>query len=361
MTTNRTALLCRYQYDALDRLVGHAQPELADAQRFYYKSRLITEIQGAVRRTVFQHGDQLLAEKHYQDSMSNTLFATDRQRSVLQAINATESQSIAYTPYGHTPAGSGLNTLLGFNSERRDPVTGHYLLGNGYRAFNPVLMRFNSPDYLSPFGKGGLNAYAYCLGDPINRQDPNGHFSTWLPGLINGLKFINKHSRTLLKATSKRARPAMENSTQLASNSAMAGRFKNAPILKNLVPEDVGKAYMYSESIQEFAKKPLITTLTKYDDFQSLKGADVKFILTKQGQFVIGQPSEFFTASHPTLSQHASTNRVISAGYLLHINPPKISIDNVSGHYKPSGQTLDYADEFLTSLGMKVTQIRRVL
>ncbi|KPZ22499.1 RHS repeat-associated core domain-containing protein, partial [Pseudomonas syringae group genomosp. 3] len=31
------------------------------------------------------------------------------------------------------------------------------------------------PDSLSPFGKGGLNAYAYCAGDPVNRSDPSGH------------------------------------------------------------------------------------------------------------------------------------------------------------------------------------------
>ncbi|WP_147458691.1 RHS repeat-associated core domain-containing protein, partial [Pseudomonas savastanoi] len=37
------------------------------------------------------------------------------------------------------------------------------------------LMRFNSPDSLSPFGKGGMNAYAYCAGDPVNRSDPTGH------------------------------------------------------------------------------------------------------------------------------------------------------------------------------------------
>ncbi|WP_434706426.1 RHS repeat-associated core domain-containing protein [Pseudomonas sp. Z1-12] len=49
-------------------------------------------------------------------------------------------------------------------------MTGHYLLGNGYRAFNPGLMRFNSPDSLSPFGEGGLNAYAYSVGDPVNRK-----------------------------------------------------------------------------------------------------------------------------------------------------------------------------------------------
>lgn len=82
---------------------------------------------------------------------------------------------IIYSPYGHRAPENGLLSLLGFNGERPDPVTGHYLLGNGYRAFNPVLMRFNSPDSWSPFGKGGLNAYAYCLGDPMNQTDPTGH------------------------------------------------------------------------------------------------------------------------------------------------------------------------------------------
>lgn len=65
--------------------------------------------------------------------------------------------------------------LPGFNGEFPDPLTGHYLLGNGYRAYNPVLGRFNSPDSLSPFGEGGVNAYAYCRGDPVNRVDPSGH------------------------------------------------------------------------------------------------------------------------------------------------------------------------------------------
>ncbi|MCO8161638.1 hypothetical protein NJC38_05655 [Pseudomonas sp. 21LCFQ010] len=63
----------------------------------------------------------------------------------------------------------------GFNGELPDPLTGHYLLGHGYRADNPVLMRFNSPDSLSPFAEGGINAYAYCQGDPVNLQDPSGH------------------------------------------------------------------------------------------------------------------------------------------------------------------------------------------
>lgn len=110
------------------------------------------------------------------------LLATDRQHSVLQVLAANGQRApIAYSPYGHRPELNGLMSLLGFNGERPEPITGHYLLGNGYRAFNPVLMRFNSPDSLSPFDEGGLNPYAYGLGDPINHTDPTGHIPKWVP------------------------------------------------------------------------------------------------------------------------------------------------------------------------------------
>jgi RHS repeat-associated protein len=67
-------------------------------------------------------------------------------------------------------------SLVGFNGERSDLLTGNYFLGNGYRIFSPSLMRFNKPDNLSPFGAGGINSYFYCKGDPINFSDPTGHF-----------------------------------------------------------------------------------------------------------------------------------------------------------------------------------------
>jgi RHS repeat-associated protein len=107
--------------------------------------------------------------------VDTTLLTTDQQRSVLNVLDANRLHPLAYTPYGHRPAESDSLSLLGFNGERPDPVTGHYLLGNGYRVFNPVLMRFNSPDSLSPFGEGGINAYAYCAGDPVNWIDPTGN------------------------------------------------------------------------------------------------------------------------------------------------------------------------------------------
>ncbi|KOC88182.1 RHS repeat-associated core domain-containing protein [Winslowiella iniecta] len=70
-----------------------------------------------------------------------------------------------------------MSHYCGFNGQRLDPVGGFYALGHGYRAYNPGIKRFNCPDRLSPFNAGGINPYAYCDGDPINRCDPSGHFS----------------------------------------------------------------------------------------------------------------------------------------------------------------------------------------
>lgn len=70
-----------------------------------------------------------------------------------------------------------ISSISGFNGERLDPVTGMTHLGNGYRPYNPTLMHFTCPDSMSPFGAGGINPYAYCVGDPVNQADPSGHFS----------------------------------------------------------------------------------------------------------------------------------------------------------------------------------------
>ena len=61
-------LLCRYRYDAQDRL-AIVDPGAQDSMlRFYQKSRLTVEIQGAVRRRIFQSGDHLLAEHSMEGS-----------------------------------------------------------------------------------------------------------------------------------------------------------------------------------------------------------------------------------------------------------------------------------------------------
>lgn len=66
---------------------------------------------------------------------------------------------------------------LGFNGEWLDPVLEGYHLGQGYRIYQPKLMRFNAPDSLAPFNEGMHNAYVYCHNDPINFTDPSGHLN----------------------------------------------------------------------------------------------------------------------------------------------------------------------------------------
>ncbi|EJM72465.1 RHS repeat-associated core domain-containing protein [Pseudomonas sp. GM55] len=198
MQPNRETVLCRYHYDPLDRLVDCTPSAQSSTRRFYLKDRLATEVQGTEQRSIMQHEDQLLAQQQRQNGNVETrLLTTDQQRSVLNVLDTTRPHPLAYTAYGHRPAENGLLSLLGFNGERPDPVTGWYLLGNGYRAFNPVLMRFNSPDSWSPFGRGGLNAYAYCVGDPVNRADPKGHTPTFIKPLLRSLRIIKKPAQTV--------------------------------------------------------------------------------------------------------------------------------------------------------------------
>ncbi|WP_223416483.1 MULTISPECIES: RHS repeat-associated core domain-containing protein [unclassified Pseudomonas] len=177
-------VLCSYRYDPMDKSIELTPAHQAGRQRFYCNNRLSSEIQGSSKRSIFQHDSQILAQQHHRDGkIGIALLATDRQRSVLNALDASQPNPLAYTAYGHCPSEDGSRSLIGFTGEAPDQVTGHYHLGNGYRQYNPVVMRFNSPDSWSPFGKGGLNAYAYCGADPINRSDPSGHSPLFFIGL----------------------------------------------------------------------------------------------------------------------------------------------------------------------------------
>ncbi|WP_080290182.1 RHS repeat-associated core domain-containing protein [Pseudomonas syringae] len=217
----RQTQLCRYAYDPLDRLASRTALAEAITRDFYRADRLATEIQGAEQRSFLHRDSQLLAQHTVVGKLASTaLTATDSQHSVLQADNT----AIAYSPYGYHAA---VALSPGFNGEHADPVTGHYLLGNGYRAYNPTLMRFNSPDSLSPFGEGGLNAYGYCVGDPVNRRDPSGHevdtrqlFSyVWIGlGLFGAVLGV----KTALPALKAISRGAASQAQQLTARSAVS-------------------------------------------------------------------------------------------------------------------------------------------
>ena len=142
---------------------------------FYQNGKLVTVSQGGQQRNIFRGADIPLAEQNT-NNQNPELLATDRNTSVL-AVHGTDNdeEPHCYTAYGHNPSLPSKRTTFGFNGERAEPILTAYILGNGYRLFNPKLMRFISPDDWSPFEEGGINAYCYCLDDPINNTDPNGH------------------------------------------------------------------------------------------------------------------------------------------------------------------------------------------
>ncbi|WP_160105484.1 RHS repeat-associated core domain-containing protein [Pseudomonas izuensis] len=149
------------------------------------------------------------------------LLATDLKNSVLAEIDAGNPNRIAYSPYGQQSAQVEVMTWLGFNGELNEVNPEWYLLGNGYRAYNPRLMRFHSPDSFSPFDKGGENAYAYCGGEPVMNSDPSGHyfgfFSWGLGKLSGGLRaVVSKASTFATSAVSNTASTISRSASQVA-------------------------------------------------------------------------------------------------------------------------------------------------
>lgn len=69
-----------------------------------------------------------------------------------------------------------LSNSVKFNGMMTDNLLCMQHLGYGYRIYNPLLRRFHAQDSMSPFGRGGVNSYAYVYGDPLNYADPTGHY-----------------------------------------------------------------------------------------------------------------------------------------------------------------------------------------
>lgn len=91
-----------------------------------------------------------------------------------------------YSAYGHC-AISAQGAWCSFQGNPIEVYLRWYLLGQ--RFYVPgYLRRFISPDAYSPFHVGGLNRYAFCGGDPVNRIDPTG--SAWLGWLRLALGWL---------------------------------------------------------------------------------------------------------------------------------------------------------------------------
>ncbi|MET4676667.1 MULTISPECIES: RHS repeat-associated core domain-containing protein [unclassified Luteibacter] len=139
--------------------------------RYYDDGRLYGEFSDDDQRRYFRAAGIVVAESLLSQAIRTTwLLGNDPQGSVI--VEAGEHTTLrTYGAYGgRDTTDDGART--GFAGEIGEEDTGWYLLGN--RLYSPTLRRFLSPDGASPFDAGGLNRYAYCAGDPINRVDPSG-------------------------------------------------------------------------------------------------------------------------------------------------------------------------------------------
>ncbi|KAL4789062.1 hypothetical protein BDV19DRAFT_374673 [Aspergillus venezuelensis] len=173
-------LLCEYRYDATGKLASQIAPGKPDTLLFYRGDSIIASKAGDQRTSYLSDGKAYwgqITQDHDSQTPQAQLWVGDVHGSVVAWVDAQAPDNVqdqSYTPYGFS-AQSGPD--IGFNGQWRDPITGWYHLGNGYRVYNPVLQRYHTPDPWSPFTSGETNPYLYCLSDPINKLDPSGHFS----------------------------------------------------------------------------------------------------------------------------------------------------------------------------------------
>ncbi|WP_315385676.1 RHS repeat-associated core domain-containing protein [Microvirgula aerodenitrificans] len=138
-----------------------------------------------------------------------------------------------------TPPARPRRPLVGLHGEHTDWTTSAsllYHLGHGVRSYDPTLQRFLSLDPYSPFSGGGVNPYAFCRGDPVNRTDHSGYMSVSAAtgiglGILGILLGIVSLGMSVMVAMTMMG-------TVLAATSALLGLVSSATGIAAAVVED---------------------------------------------------------------------------------------------------------------------------
>lgn len=252
------------------------------------------------------------------------------------------STSNVYSPYGYRRAKTASTDALGFNGQFFQAALEGYALGNGHRIYNPRVMRFFSPDALSPFNKGGINAYAYCLNDPVNGRDPSGKYGIFRTAVKKISGFITQ-----------------------AANRYKALTWEEG--LTNNQYRDMGEEMNYANK-QVKQSTTLFREITSKNGFEQLeRGWNHKFALTKEDRLVVFSSKDDLTMpSHGSLAEFSGRGfgtkglgeSVISAGYIVIGDAGKISFNNHSGHFQPRFENLYELNDVLEKLGVDANFIR---
>jgi RHS repeat-associated protein len=195
MTTKTTGATTRaFTWDADNRLVRVSENGVTLAQYGYdHAGQRVKKIvgsnttvyigkhyectNGACSKFIFANGERIAlrpvgtSEVYYYlpDHLGSTTVFTDRAGNRLQ--------DLAYFPYGATRVNAGsADVHHKFTGQEFDAEIGLYYYGARY--YDPALMRFISPDTISPdFARPQtLNRYSYVLNNPLKFIDPTGKY-----------------------------------------------------------------------------------------------------------------------------------------------------------------------------------------
>ncbi|MGX1018366.1 RHS repeat-associated protein [Pseudomonas sp. Y3 TE3536] len=185
---------------------------------FFYEGDAVRTVwqEGRCSSLIQAAGMRLVERKVANDLQQTMMLASDGMGSVI-GESGTGSKSVAYSPYGFQ---RGMESLIGFTGQMQSLLPIGYFLGNGYRFFDVVTHRFNSPDEFSPFGRGGVNAYVYCGGDPVNRTDPSGHM----------IYYVNSSSRFDLASLTAPTAPTAPTTLKGAGKYYSEGLFRRGQV-----------------------------------------------------------------------------------------------------------------------------------
>ncbi len=164
---------------------------------FYDNDQLITELAPGYRIDyLYDEHNQVYGFIYNNDT--KYFYIRDWLQNILGIIDSSGNLVVKYeySAYGEiiSITGSLASTIGVYNPFRYkgyyyDIESDMYYCNSRY--YNPLWCRFISPDsieYLDPSNINGMNLFAYCNNDPVNKIDPSGHFAISLTvlGLIIG-------------------------------------------------------------------------------------------------------------------------------------------------------------------------------
>lgn len=138
---------------------------------FYRNGDLHNIVTKDLAQSIFRGMGVPLAILNLGNTTESALLSVRLDNSIHTTSTPHSQQTLGYTVYGFSAHAASV--LIAFTGEIYQTLAAGYLLGSGYRFYQPTLMRLTSPDSLAPFDI--LNSYAYCAGDPVNYTDPSGH------------------------------------------------------------------------------------------------------------------------------------------------------------------------------------------